>query len=78
MRTPDPQVSPGHGAGTGSLLSRVRAWMLVLPVDAVLLAAPVLWAPQQWRAHLAMAVLGLNLLGDGLRDLLDPKLARAR
>jgi peptide/nickel transport system permease protein len=24
------------------------------------------------------AVLGLNLLGDGLRDLLDPKLARAR
>jgi len=25
-----------------------------------------------------LAVLGLNLLGDGLRDLLDPKLARAR
>jgi peptide/nickel transport system permease protein len=24
------------------------------------------------------AVLGLNLLGDGLRDLLDPKLARRR
>jgi peptide/nickel transport system permease protein len=24
------------------------------------------------------AVLGLNLLGDGLRDLLDPKLARKR
>ena len=27
---------------------------------------------------LALAVLGLNLLGDGLRDLLDPRLARAR
>jgi peptide/nickel transport system permease protein len=27
---------------------------------------------------IALAVLGLNLLGDGLRDLLDPKLARAR
>jgi peptide/nickel transport system permease protein len=27
---------------------------------------------------IAIAVLGLNLLGDGLRDLLDPKLARAR
>jgi peptide/nickel transport system permease protein len=27
---------------------------------------------------IAMAVLGLNLMGDGLRDLLDPKLARAR
>jgi peptide/nickel transport system permease protein len=27
---------------------------------------------------IATAVLGLNLLGDGLRDLLDPRLARAR
>lgn len=27
---------------------------------------------------IAVAVLGLNLMGDGLRDLLDPRLARAR
>ena len=27
---------------------------------------------------IAMSVLGLNLMGDGLRDLLDPKLARKR
>jgi peptide/nickel transport system permease protein len=27
---------------------------------------------------IALAVLGLNLLGDGLRDLLDPRLARER
>lgn len=27
---------------------------------------------------IAISVMGLNLLGDGLRDLLDPKLARAR
>jgi peptide/nickel transport system permease protein len=27
---------------------------------------------------IAVAVLGLNLMGDGLRDLLDPKLARQR
>ena len=27
---------------------------------------------------IALAVLGLNLLGDGLRDLLDAKLARQR
>jgi peptide/nickel transport system permease protein len=27
---------------------------------------------------IALSVLGLNLLGDGLRDLLDPKLARRR
>ncbi|HOM14384.1 MAG TPA: ABC transporter permease [Rubrivivax sp.] len=29
-------------------------------------------------AAIALAVLGLNLVGDGLRDLLDPKLARRR
>mgnify|MGYP006154839953 CR=1 FL=1 len=29
-------------------------------------------------AAIAMAVLGLNLLGDGLRDVLDPRLARQR
>jgi peptide/nickel transport system permease protein len=27
---------------------------------------------------IVLAVLGLNLLGDGLRDLLDPRLARKR
>jgi len=27
---------------------------------------------------IALAVLGLNLMGDGLRDLLDPRLARTR
>jgi peptide/nickel transport system permease protein len=27
---------------------------------------------------IALAVLGLNLVGDGLRDVLDPKLARRR
>jgi peptide/nickel transport system permease protein len=27
---------------------------------------------------IALAVLGLNLLGDGLRDIYDPKLARKR
>ena len=54
-------------SGATRLLSRVRAWTLVLPVDAVLLAAPVLWAPQQWRAHLSMALLGLLLLTGGTR-----------
>jgi peptide/nickel transport system permease protein len=27
---------------------------------------------------IVLSVLGLNLLGDGLRDLMDPKLARRR
>jgi peptide/nickel transport system permease protein len=29
-------------------------------------------------AAIALSVLGLNLMGDGLRDLLDPRLARHR
>jgi ABC-type transport system substrate-binding protein len=29
-------------------------------------------------AAIALAVLGCNLLGDGLRDLLDPKVSRPR
>ncbi len=41
--------------------------MVVLPVDFALLASPVLWAPQQMRAHLAMAILGLALLTGGGR-----------
>ena len=59
-----PGIRPRHRR---SLLSRVRAWMVVLPVDGGLLAAPGLWAPQQWRAHLSMAALGLILLTGGAR-----------
>lgn len=37
------------------------------------------WLPALWPGLAIMAsVLGLNLMGDGLRDLLDPRLARAR
>jgi exopolysaccharide biosynthesis polyprenyl glycosylphosphotransferase len=41
--------------------------MLVPPVDAALLASPVLWAPLQWRAHLAMTLLGVVLITGGTR-----------
>src|SRR5689334_6712498 len=71
---PSTYVVPAAAAADGSRqpdphnpLSRVRAWMLVPPVDALLLVAPVLWAPQQWRAHVTMAVLGLVLLTGGTR-----------
>ena len=63
-RTPG---APAPTARRGTVLARVRAWMVVLPVDAALLAAPLLWAPQQWRAHVTMAVLGLLLLTGGNR-----------
>ena len=45
----------------------VRAWMVVPPVDAALLASPALWMPAQARAHVATALLGLVLLTGGTR-----------
>ena len=50
---------------------RMVAEPLTLMFQAPLLA---LWPG----VAIALAVLGLNLLGDGLRDLLDPRLARQR
>jgi peptide/nickel transport system permease protein len=51
----------------GRMLNEAQAQMFQAPWLAV------------WPGLAIMAsVLGLNLLGDGLRDLLDPKLARAR
>jgi exopolysaccharide biosynthesis polyprenyl glycosylphosphotransferase len=48
-------------------LRRIRAWMLVLPVDALLLMLPVLWTPAQWKASTATAVLAVVLLTGGGR-----------
>ncbi|MDT7581569.1 MAG: hypothetical protein QOK35_2833, partial [Pseudonocardiales bacterium] len=60
-----PPMSP-HSA-LRRTLGRVRAWMIVLPVDTALLAAPAVWASQQARAHFVMAVLGVALLTGGTR-----------
>ena len=51
----------------GRMLSEAQTLMHQAPLLAV-------WPG----AAIACAVLGLNLLGDGLRDLLDPRLTRAR
>ncbi|RYF31251.1 MAG: ABC transporter permease [Comamonadaceae bacterium] len=51
----------------GRMLSEAQTMMFQSPLLAV-------WPGMA----IALAVLGLNLLGDGLRDLLDPRLARAR
>jgi peptide/nickel transport system permease protein len=53
-------------ASWGRMLSDAQQYMFVAPRLAVFPGVAI-----------AMAVLGLNLLGDGLRDLLDPRL-RAR
>jgi peptide/nickel transport system permease protein len=51
----------------GRMLSEAQTQMFQAPLLA-------LWPG----LAIMVSVLGLNLLGDGLRDLLDPKLARAR
>ena len=51
----------------GRMLSEAQTMMFQAPMLAVFPGMAI-----------ALAVLGLNLLGDGLRDLLDPRLARAR
>lgn len=51
----------------GRMLNEAQAQMFQAPLLAV------------WPGlAIALSVLGLNLIGDGLRDLLDPKLARRR
>jgi peptide/nickel transport system permease protein len=51
----------------GRMLSEAQTLMFQAPMLAVYPGLAI-----------ALAVLGLNLLGDGLRDVLDPKLARKR
>jgi peptide/nickel transport system permease protein len=51
----------------GRMLSEAQTMMFQAPLLAVFPGMAI-----------ALAVLGLNMLGDGLRDLLDPRLARAR
>jgi len=51
----------------GRMLSEAQTLMFQAPLLAV-------WPG----VAIALAVLGLNLLGDGLRDLLDPRMARRR
>jgi peptide/nickel transport system permease protein len=51
----------------GRMLAEAQTLMFQAPMLAVYPGVAI-----------AMAVMGLNLLGDGLRDLLDPRLARRR
>ena len=54
-------------ASWGRMLAEAQTLMFEAPLLAVFPGVAI-----------ALAVLGLNLLGDGLRDVLDPKLARQR
>jgi exopolysaccharide biosynthesis polyprenyl glycosylphosphotransferase len=50
-----------------TLVGRIRAWMVLLPVDAALLLAPILWHPQQIKASLTFTGLALLFITGGER-----------
>jgi exopolysaccharide biosynthesis polyprenyl glycosylphosphotransferase len=54
-------------ARTSEALRKVRAWMVVLPMDGALLLAPLLWDRSQWKATVVMAGLSVLLLTGGGR-----------
>jgi peptide/nickel transport system permease protein len=54
-------------ASRGRMLNEAPTFMEISPWLAIFPGLAIAWA-----------VLGFNLLGDGLRDLLDPKLSRTR
>ena len=45
----------------------IQAWMLVLPVDAVMAAAPMIWQPHYYRAFAALALITVALVCGGGR-----------
>jgi exopolysaccharide biosynthesis polyprenyl glycosylphosphotransferase len=47
------------------LLPRIRAWMMVIPVDAALLLSPWLWTSEQAKAIICMTLLSTFLLTGG-------------
>jgi exopolysaccharide biosynthesis polyprenyl glycosylphosphotransferase len=56
--------------GSGRCLSfmhRIRAWMIVLPVDAAFLLLPVTWSPSQWKATTVLAFLWAATMNSGGR-----------
>ena len=59
-------TQPPH-ASWGRMLNEAQTFMSMNPWMAIFPGLAIAWA-----------VLGFNLLGDGLRDTLDPKMVRAR
>jgi peptide/nickel transport system permease protein len=59
-------TQPPH-ASWGRMLNEAQTFMEVSPWLAIFPGLAIAWA-----------VLGFNLLGDGLRDLLDPKISRTK
>ena len=62
--------------GLGTLPPQASWGRMLNEAQAQMFQAP--WLAIYPGVAIALAVLGLNLMGDGLRDLLDPRLARRR
>ena len=56
-----------RAADVRAFVGGIRAWMVLLPVDAVLLLAPLIWRPVQVPASVVFAVLGLFFITGGER-----------
>jgi exopolysaccharide biosynthesis polyprenyl glycosylphosphotransferase len=62
-----PQQSTWLTPPPRTFLARIRAWMVVLPCDALMLVAPVLWNPGQIRAMICFTLLSVLLFTGGNR-----------
>jgi exopolysaccharide biosynthesis polyprenyl glycosylphosphotransferase len=61
---PSPQVRPLAGIRS---VTKLKGWMLVLPMDVLALCTPLIWTPGYYKAFISMAALSLLLLTGGGR-----------
>jgi exopolysaccharide biosynthesis polyprenyl glycosylphosphotransferase len=66
-RWPSRSATPLAPRRPRTFFARIRAWMVVLPCDAVLLAVPLVWNPGQIRAMVCFALLSVLLFTGGNR-----------
>jgi exopolysaccharide biosynthesis polyprenyl glycosylphosphotransferase len=64
LEAPPLQTRPLAGIRS---VAKLKAWMLVLPVDVAALCIPLVWTPGYYKAFLSMAALSLLLLTGGGR-----------
>jgi len=65
-RAAEPTSSrPEPPAPEHRILGRIRAWMIVIPVDAAMLLAPCLWTSEQTKAIICMTLLSIFFVTSG-------------
>src|SRR5688572_3051045 len=66
-RSSGEQPDRSRAAQLRAFVGLIRAWMVLLPVDAALLLAPALWISHQLLPQAAYAALGLLFITGGER-----------